>query len=182
MFHLGLIKDKWLIDTTSIIFGLFWARQVLALFQPYFPCSLRFIKKVHHWARGLIISEVFFPRFLDNCSELFLITEKINTIKCVVLIPTMTFDELPCLPKEHIKRLFQSEIVKWSTVTKEEFVIMYLSNTWISFSSFIKINVWMLSLRSGYKPGKGKSIDLNTWHLFEGPHSLTEHKYLTCWT
>lgn len=135
--------------------------KTLALFQPHFPCGLRFIKKVHHWARDLIISEVFFPRFLDSCSEFFLITEKINAIKCVVLIATMTFDELPCLPKERVKRLFQSEIVRRSTVTKEEFATMYLSNTWISFSSFIKINVWMLSLRSGYKPGKGKSINLN---------------------
>lgn len=153
---------------------------MLALFQPYFPCGPRFIKKKHRRARDLI-SAVFCPRFLANCNELFLFTEEINTIECVVLIATMTFDELPCLPKESVKRLFQSEIVR-SRVTKEEFATMYLSNTLISFSGFIKINVWVLSLRSGYKPGKGKSIDLNMLHWFQGPHSWTEHKYLICWT
>lgn len=85
-----------------------------------------------------MISAVFSPRFLANCNELF--TEEINTIECVVLITVMTFDELPCLPKECVKRLFQSEIVR-SSVTKEELATIYLSNTLISFSSFIKINV-----------------------------------------
>lgn len=106
-----------------------------------------------------MISAVFCPRFLANCNELF--TEDINTIECVVLITVMTFDELPCLPKECVKRLFQSEIVRRSRVTKEELATMYLSNTFISFSSFIVITVWILSL-SGYKPGKGKSVDLKT--------------------
>lgn len=74
-----------------------------------------------------MISAVFFPRFLDNCNELFLFTEEINEIKCVVLIAMMTFDDLPCLPKECVKRLFLSEIVR-SRATKEEFATMYLFN------------------------------------------------------
>lgn len=113
--------------------------KTLELFQPYFPCGLRFIKKEHYYARDPMISAVFCPRFLANCNELF--TEEIITIECVVLIIVMTFDELPCLPKECVKRLFQSEIVRRSRVKKEELATIYLSNTLIYFSSFIKINV-----------------------------------------
>lgn len=42
-----------------------------------------------------MISAVFFPRFLDNCNELFLFTEEINKIECVVLIAMMTL--MSCL-------------------------------------------------------------------------------------
>lgn len=40
----------------------------------------------------------------------------------------MTFDELSCLPKECVKRVFQSEIARGSGVIKEGFFAsMYLS-------------------------------------------------------
>lgn len=39
----------------------------------------------------------------------------------------MTFDELSCLPKERVKRVFQSEIARGSGVIKEVFAYMYLS-------------------------------------------------------
>jgi len=39
----------------------------------------------------------------------------------------MTFDELSCLPKECVKRVFQSETARESGVMKEVSAIMYLS-------------------------------------------------------
>lgn len=52
---------------------------------------------------------------------------EINEIQCVVLIAMMTFDELSCLPKERVKRVFQSETDRESGVINKVFACMYLS-------------------------------------------------------